>query len=302
MTQERLLQQVISVLLSAGFEVSDRFTMRPRSFDLVASNSKVTLVIKVVSQIDSISEEIACDLDAVARSIHGSPLIIGERARDAELERGVVYVRYGDYAISVATLHDYFVDRIPPLVYASPGGLYVTLDGEALRSVREERRMSLGDLSQQIGVSRRTISKYESGMGTTLEIALRIEEIYDRGLVQPIDILQENLERTVEDRLENSPMAFLEGLGLKLHMMRRAPFQALLTFREAGILTGYGPAQKVEKRALLINNISQIAHMRAMCILTDYDKQKRVGRTLLIGERRLHRLESGADLLDLIDS
>lgn len=139
-------------------------------------------------------------------------------------------------------------------------------------------------------------------MGTTLEIALRIEEIYDRGLVQPIDILQENLERTVADRPENSPMAFLEGLGLKLHMMRRAPFQALLTFREAGILTGYGPAQKVEKRALLINNISQIAHMRAMCILTDYDKQKRVGRTLLIGERRLHRLESGADLLDLIDS
>ena len=46
----------------------------------------------------------------------------GERAREAELERGAVYVRYGIYAISPATLYDYFVEKIPPLVYASPAG------------------------------------------------------------------------------------------------------------------------------------------------------------------------------------
>ena len=302
MSQDRLLQMVISVMLSGGFEVSERFTMRPRSFDLIASNRRITLVIKVVSHIDSISEEVARDLEAIALHLKGSPLIIGERARDSDLERGAVYIRYGIYATSIATLHDFFVEGVPPLVYASPGGLFVNINGEVLRELREQRNMSLGDLGQSLGVSRRTISKYEGGMGTTLDIALKIEEIFDHGLVQPIDLLtQLNGEMTEEANSLETPMAFLEEIGLKLHLMRRAPFQALITFREETILTGYGPVQKVVKRAALIGNISQVTGMRAMCILTDYYKKKRVGKTLLIGEERLHRLETGAELIELID-
>ena len=116
MTQDRLLQMVISVLLMSGFRVSERFSMRPRSFDLIASDRNTILVIKVVSHIDSISEEIAHDLDHISRYLKASPLIIGERARDAELERGAVYVRYGIYAINVSTLYDALVESIPPLV------------------------------------------------------------------------------------------------------------------------------------------------------------------------------------------
>ena len=190
MTQDRLLQMVISVMISGGYLVSERFSMRPRSFDLIASNGKMTLAIKVVSHIDSVSEETASDLELVARHLKGSAIIIGERARDAELERGAVYLRYGIYAISVSTLYDYVVEGIPPLIYASPGGLYVAINGDALREQRERRSMSLGDLGHLLGVSRRTISKYESGMGTTLEVAQKIEELFDSGLVQSIDLLQ----------------------------------------------------------------------------------------------------------------
>ena len=212
MTQDRLLQMVISVMISGGYLVSERFSMRPRSFDLIASNGKVTLAIKVVSHIDSVSEETASDLELVARHLKGSAIIIGERARDAELERGAVYLRYGIYAICVSTLYDYVVEGIPPLIYASPGGLYVAINGEALREQRERRSMSLGDLGHLLGVSRRTISKYESGMGTTLEVAQKIEELFDSGLVQSIDLLHphgESKER-VEYPEGEVPMSFLE--------------------------------------------------------------------------------------------
>ena len=80
----------VSVLITAGFRVSERFSMRPRSFDLIAARKEELLVIKVVSHIDSVSEDIARDLDNIARYLKGSPLIIGERARDTELERGVM--------------------------------------------------------------------------------------------------------------------------------------------------------------------------------------------------------------------
>jgi putative transcriptional regulator len=301
MTQDRLLQMVVSVLLMADFRVSERFSMRPRSFDLIASSRDTLLVIKVVSHIDSVSEETARDLDHISRYLKGSPLIIGERARDAELERGAVYLRYGIYAVSVTTLYDAFVERVPPLVYASPGGLYVTINGESLREEREKRNLSLGDLSTLLGVSRRTISKYESGMGTTLDIALKIEEIFDAALVRSIDLLNYESHFTETPEKEEVPMNFLERMGMKLHAMHRAPFQALIEFSQYTILAGYGSTHKVVRRAALIGNISQVTGTHALCVLTDYDKQKKIGSTLVIGEERLHTLEDGEELIEMID-
>jgi putative transcriptional regulator len=306
MSQDRQLQLVTSVMITAGFDVSERFTLRPRSFDLIARNNGTLLVIKVVSHIDSVSEEVAFDIELISRLLGGIPLIVGERARDAELERGAVYVRYGIYAISPATLYDYFVEKVPPLVYASPGGLYVNINGDMLRELRERRNMSLGDLGNVLGVSRRTISKYECGMGTTLDVAIRIEEFFDTGVVESIDLLRHeppkamNAEQEFGGLFLQSPMDFLERIGVHLHTLHGAPFQALLTFDKHTILTGYGTAQKVVKRAALIGNLSQIAKKHAMCVITDYHKEKKIGRTLVIGEQRLHKIEDGFELLDLL--
>lgn len=96
-------------------------------------------------------------------------------------------------------------------------------------------------------------------------------------------------------------MGFLERIGIKLHAMHRAPFQALIEFSDQSILTGYGTTQRVVKRAALIGNISQITGMHAMCVLTDYYKQKKIGKTLVIGEDRLQALEDGEELIDLIN-
>lgn len=306
MSQDRQLQLVTSVMITAGFAVSERFSIRPRSFDLMARKDGTLLIIKVVSHIDSVSEDVAFDLEVISRHLGGVPLIIGERARDAELERGAVYVRYGIFAISPATLYDYFVEMVPPLVYASPGGLYVNIDGEVLRDLREKRSMSLGDLGQILGVSRRTISKYESGMGTTLDVAIRIEEFFNTGVVKSINlILHEPLKGKDAEQMEagtgeQTPMEFLRKMGMQLHTLHGAPFQALLTFEKHTILTGYGPADKVIKRAALIGNISQIAKKHAMCVITDHYKQKKIGRTLVIGEDNLSRIADGFELLDMI--
>jgi putative transcriptional regulator len=306
MSQDRQLQLVTSVMITAGFEVSERFSIRPRSFDLMARKNGTLLIIKVVAHIDSVSEDVAFDLEVISRHLGAVPLIVGERARDAELERGAVYVRYGIYAISPSTLYDYFVDLTPPLVYASPGGLYVNIDGEVLRDLREKRSMSLGDLGQVLGVSRRTISKYESGMGTTLDVAIRIEEFFNTGVVKSINLILHEQPKAMEPEPRDAatdkqtPVEFFRQIGMQLHTLHGAPFQALLTFEKHTILTGIGPADKVIKRAALIGNISQIAKKHAMCVITDHYKQKKIGKTLVIDEDHLRRITDGFELLDMI--
>jgi putative transcriptional regulator len=294
MSQDRQLQLVTSVMITAGFEVSERFSIRPRSFDLMARKNGTLLIIKVVAHIDSVSEDVAFDLEVISRHLGGVPLIVG------------VYVRYGIYAISPSTLYDYFVELTPPLVYASPGGLYVNIDGEVLRDLREKRSMSLGDLGQVLGVSRRTISKYESGMGTTLDVAIRIEEFFNTGVVKSINLILHEPPKAMEPEPRDAvtdkqtPVEFFRQIGMQLHTLHGAPFQALLTFEKHTILTGIGPADKVIKRAALIGNISQIAKKHAMCVITDHYKQKKIGKTLVIGEDRLRRITDGFELLDMI--
>lgn len=294
---------IISIMLLSDFDVSERCNIRPRSFDLIAKKGGNLVIIKVASHIDSVSADIAWDLNLIARHLEATPLIVGERARDTDLERGVVYIRYGLFALSPETLYDYFVEGLSPMVYASPGGLYVKIKGDLLREVRERSRMSLGDLASHLGVSRRTISKYEGGMGTTLDVAIRLEEFFNAPLVETIDLIgyctpepEKPAESTSGDVLVD-----LERMGMEIHAMRQAPFQALALFDKHTILTAYGTSQKVVKRASLIGNISQITKTFAMCVVTDYKKQKKIGKTLLIGEEHLHSLEDGSELIDMIN-
>ncbi|MDD3977790.1 transcriptional regulator [Methanomicrobium antiquum] len=309
MSHERLLQSVVSVLIMAGYNVSERCGMRPRSFDLIARKGDNLLIIKIVPHIDSVGEESAHDLAVIARHLNAKPFIIGEKARDFELERGAVYLRYGIIATSVTTLYDFFVDEVPPLVYAQPGGLYVNINGGKLRDVRERHNMSLGDLAGSLGVSRRTISKYESGMSTTLDIAIKLEEIFDTAIVEAINLLSHSHVSDFEDDSHsesikkdgsNIPQDF-ERMGMQTHTMQRAPFEALCIYEEKTILTGYGTAQKTLRRAALIGNISDITSSKAVCVLTDYKKRKKVGKTLIIGEEELSTLNEGSELIELID-
>ena len=314
MSQERLLHNVRSVMILAGYSVSENFTMRPKSFDIVANNGEEILILKVVSHIDSVNEEITHDLSIIAEQLHGSPLIVGERTRDSDLERGAVYLRYGIHAISYPTLHDYVVDNAPPLIFASPGGLYVNISGERLRELRQEYNLSLGDLAQTLGVSRRTVAKYESGMGTTIEIAIKIEEMFDHGIIESIDLLSFNPEQHAH-RASHCESAskqakhheeviphhqFLKELGMELYETKRAPFQAMLKYDGNTILAGYGTDQKTMKHADIIGNISSIINGYALCVLSDSCPRRKIGKALVMDESSLYKIEEADELISMM--
>ena len=111
--------------------------------------------------------------------------------------------RYGIYAISIATLYDYFVETDPAACLRFAGGLYVNINGDALRGLRERRSMSLGDLGQVLGVSRRTISKYESRDGYDPRGCDRIEEFFDTGVVESIDTMRREPPKAMARHVEN---------------------------------------------------------------------------------------------------
>jgi putative transcriptional regulator len=95
MDKELLAERVVEVLIQAGFDISARCYLRPRSFDLAARKDELLLLFKVLTNIDGLNGRTAMEIGRLANHLLGCPLLVGEKSRDQYLERGAVYFRYG---------------------------------------------------------------------------------------------------------------------------------------------------------------------------------------------------------------
>jgi putative transcriptional regulator len=155
MSRSALVGNVTAMLEDAGFVVSDRCAIRPKSFDVAARRGNDVLLLKILGNIDAFDAKTGAEMRRLGEYLHATALVIGLRTRDEELDPGVVYFRHGVPVFSPDTALELFVDGVPPLIYAAPGGLYVNIDSEVLADAREDRDWSLGQLAQELGVSRR---------------------------------------------------------------------------------------------------------------------------------------------------
>ncbi|WP_340819847.1 transcriptional regulator [Methanolobus sp. WCC4] len=312
MTKEILIHQIIDVLQQAGFIVSKRCNIRPRSFDLAARKGETLLFCKVLFNIDGLNEETAREMKSLARYLGGTAMLIGAKTRDQMLEDSVVYMRYDIPAVNVQTLYDYFVEDVPPLVSAAPGGLYVSIDGDVLKEARKRTAMSLGALASELGVSRRTISKYEEGgMDASIDVVLQLEELLDVALARSIDILRcfeekANVEVPKENNTDTQPddgiLGMLYSLGYQVMSTNQAPFKAISKDTSDTLLTGVSTySSAMIKRADLMSSISCVTRTKSVFIINGQIKSETVENTILIEKAELDKLAGAEELAELID-
>ncbi len=318
--KEELIVRVLDILKDAGFIVSQR--CEARGFDLAARRNELTLLAKIMRNIDGLNEEVARSIKRAAFCLLASPLVIGERSGASFLEDDVVYHRYGIPAVNPHTLHNYVVEGIEPYVFSATGGVYVTIDGNAMKLAREEKELSFGDLASKLGVSKRSISKYEEeSMGTTIEIALKLEEILDTILIapleflkpeveeQPAEILSDGLEESVS-RLERRILDMMEELGFAIFTTAHAPFRAIsfpeqpATAREEPekILTGISDySEQMLRRARIVSSLSHVMQTRSVFVVNGRSKYVQIDDTVLIGRDELEHIRDQDEFTSVLD-
>jgi putative transcriptional regulator len=302
MDKELLATRVIEVLKQAGFQISDRCYLRPRSFDLAARQGDLFVLLKVLSNIDGFNERTALEVRRLAKYLLGHPLLVGEKARDQYLERGAVYFRYGIPTVSLPTLADCLLEEAPPLVYAAHGGLYVRIDGERLRQMRLERNVSLGSLASELGVSRRTVSKYETeSMDTSVDVAVKLEELFESELVRPVDIFQDGSLDEAPEEVRDKVLQILSGIGFKVFPTAQAPFNAITRNEDMVVLTGVSKfSQSMLKKARLMSSLSSIVHAHSAVIVDGDARMECVEETAIIEKRELEGIDVPSEFEELV--
>jgi len=302
MDKELLAERVEEVLRQAGFSTSDRCYLRPRSFDLAARKGNQFLFLKILSNIDGLNEQTALEVRRLAKHLLASPILVGEKTRDQYLERGAVYFRYGIPTLSLFTLADCLLDEALPLVYAAHGGLYVRIDGTRMRQLRLERGISLGALASELGVSRRTISKYEvEDMDTSVDVALKLEEIFEQELIQPVDPFHHETVEEDKGPVTDTILRLLLEIGFDVVPTGQAPFNAITRLGDLVVLTGVSKfSQSMLKKARLMSSLSAIARTKSVVIVDGETKLECIEETALIEKRELETIDQTRDFEDLV--
>jgi len=310
MSRSALIGNVTAMLEDAGFTVSDECAIRPRSFDVAARRGEERILVKILRNIDALDAATGAEMRRLGTYLDATPLVIGMRARDNDLKPEVVYFRHGVPVLSPDTAMDLFVEGVPPMIYAAPGGLYVTLDSDVLADEREERGWSLGRLATELGVSRRTVSKYEDGMNASIEVAMQLEELFDEPLTGPVDVLGgaeevRDTEPTPEDpeaEPEDEPVvSVLTRVGFDVHPTVRAPFK---TVSEDGderkLLTGHSElTDAAVKRARLMSSVGSVTGTTAVYFV-DRSRRESIENTAIIERDEVENLSDPEELRDLI--
>lgn len=222
------------MLKSEGFKVIDS-SSEGYAFNVIASTPGGTLAVKAAENFESsMIKRCAENLKKLGKSIDLTPLIIC----DEEVVDDSLVAYRGVPAVNFKTFKKILKGEELPFIYFDKGGIYVKLHGNLIRTKREEKGMSLGELAYQIGVSRRMVYEYEVGRAdATLDVALKLikvlgDEILERLSLESISVYftleveQKSHEKNyLQDPTLRRLFDILGELGYIRYTLEMTPFQ-----------------------------------------------------------------------------
>jgi len=177
-----IIEKINFILKKANFEtfLLDNFYEKKNKFcfDLLAKKQGTIFSVKIFSNIDNLNTDLVNDIKSLSLLLKSKPLLIGLRNRYQNLEDNAVYMRYGLPFISINTFEKIIENDEYPYILARRGGGIIFLDGQLMKLKRESEAISRKELSEKLGVTKRTVCAYENdSMRPSESIALKILEI-----------------------------------------------------------------------------------------------------------------------------
>jgi putative transcriptional regulator len=153
---------------------------------------------------------------------------------------------------------------------------------------------------------------YEDGMSARIDIADRIEDMFEQSVTTPIDLLKPLMVETEQlpsyqkeqkhmKEFQREVFSLLQNVGYKIIPMDRCPFEALSKEKEKILLTCVQEYnKKLVEKAHIMSSISKIIEKHAV-VFTDRDvSKKNVKGTPIIMKTELKKIRDPEDVFTLI--
>ena len=297
------------ILMKSGFTVSERCSSRPSCFHFAARKGHTLIFVRSQPDISSLSAQDLHELRAISENLSATPLLICEQTRGKPLENDTVYTRHGVVAVTSETFGSVLVHGQFPLVQASPGGYYVEIDSRALRRRRQERGLSVGEVADMVGISRRTIYGYERGMAkASVPAAYNMIRALGIPVAKQVNILETSEEPQKPCLFNTAKRMFSRNRILQkivsrfakcqITTVKRAPFDFVILAPDSKrILGGIASSKEPElnRRVDEILSISKLVN--AHPVLITEGEQQRKKDIPCVSEEEVAQMNGPEDLI-----
>lgn len=244
MTNQKLIDEAGIYLLKKGFIVK---SLTRTCFDILARKETQILLIKVLTDANSITEEYADEMKKISSYIKASPLVIAEKAGNI-LEDNVVYARLGIFTLNFNTFKNSVENKFL-FIKKTNAGLTASVSGDKLKELREKLGYSFNTLSKKLGVSPRMISKYEnSGAEITIQKAYKLYDVFGGNVFNKINVFSEQKE--IFSLPKSAITKKYNELGFETSETRKVPFDVIAKKEKEIILTEIGDKVNPQMRPL----------------------------------------------------
>jgi putative transcriptional regulator len=259
--RQELIKSIYNFLKKNEFTVSEPDLYGLVTFDLICRRGEERYILKILYNVNTFSKIGVVPLIKMSALTNSKALIIGEKAGNGKLERGVLYFRHGVPILSFESFNDY-IDGEPPFIYSAPGGFYVGINGQKMRALREKNKYSIGHISQKLGVSRRSVSLYESGSSATIDIYLKLESILEGDISRDINMsisAESDMPVNVANDFINEVFSVMKQIGYISEYISRNPFDGLSYNSDSHLIVGtFNGITENINRIISIKKISEV--------------------------------------------
>jgi putative transcriptional regulator len=268
-------------------------------FDL-AAKKRQTILVKILQNVDSLSEGQARNLRIIAENVGGSTMLVGEQTRVEKLKEGVVYERFEIPTVSFSTFERLITEGIMPSIYRDKGGLYVRVDSDALREARGKKELTQRELAEIVGVNKKAIYEHERNeLRMALRIAEKLERVLDRKLVKEIDVIRKIVsseQSEPKDVIEKDVGGKLRRIGFDVKYVGSAPFDIMARERALILSDVEADKRKLLKRAPALRGFAAVTQ-KPVLVITEKIREDSLEGIPVIRRSELKEMERSSDVL-----
>ena len=327
-----ILEKIDDLLKKANFEtfMLDNFCNKKNKFcfDLLVKKNDLIFSVKVFSNIDNISTEIVNDIKSLSTLLKSKPLLIGIKNRYNELEDNTIYIRDGLPFITLATLENIIDKGLYPYILARRGGGIMFLNGNIMKFIREKQEISRKELSELLGVTKRTVCAYENeSMRPSEKIAKKLSNILEnKDLFRKINLFEWNFKFEIDwkepqqyvarNPFETHLQAVLDDIGVCSYWYKNSPIPFKLSLyskvsddnKERNVYPLFSGVseedKKINERSLsCLNMFNELFHVNSLFIVNNDVKipdSLRKIKVPIVKIRNLEKIDDEEEFIDLV--
>ncbi|MFW9770561.1 MAG: helix-turn-helix domain-containing protein [Candidatus Heimdallarchaeota archaeon] len=295
---ETILNKINEILKKSDFETLflDEYSNKKSKFcfDLLVKKEDSIFSVKLISNIDNISPEIINDIKSLSLLLKSKPLLIGIRNRYQKLEDNTIYIREGLPFITLNTLENILNRNVYPYILAKRGGGVVFLNGTLMKEFREQHLISRKELSEKLGIAKRTVYSYENeSLRPSEKIAEKISDILESNdIFKRINVFdwpikydldkRENSEESDLSPFESHIQEIINDIGICTYWYKKGPIpfqlsiysQISKSIQESNfypIFSGITEDQKKINESIVkcLRSFTKLFHKNALFIIND---------------------------------